>query len=83
MTTKPLTKDELFRNLATRKGLVAWLANVIFCHHTSPTRRLRNLAAVADRVVAGDFEGITFNAGGATRRLTWAEFQRATAAELA
>ena len=82
MKTIP-AKFALYANLSKRGGHVAWLANVIFCHHAAPARSLRNLAAVADRVVNGDFDGITFNAGDDTRRMEWAEFSRASAAHLA
>ena len=67
-----MTKNTAYAILRTRKGIVSWLANIIFCHHTNPARRLRNLLRVSDRVVSGDFEGITLNGAG---RLSWAEFE--------
>lgn len=80
---KTPAKFAMYANLSKRGGHVAWLANVIFCHHSSPARELRNLAIIADRVVGGDFDGIQFNANGGTVSMTWGEFGRATAANLA
>ena len=82
MKTIP-AKFALYANLSTRGGAVAWLANVILCHHTNPTKRLRRLASVAERVVDGDFDGLRFGARGTTVRMSWSDFERATAAELA
>ena len=77
-----MTTTTLFQNLSSRRGTVAWLANVIFCHHSQRARELRNLALVADHVIGGDFDGIQFNRGDETVSMGWGEFAAASKKEL-
>lgn len=73
-----MTKNEIYRELSNTGGDVAFIANVVFCHATNPSKKLKGLRKLLQdgKDVRSGNEIDTIRIDGETRSLSFLDSVR-------